>query len=590
MTYSGKWIHIDLSSGHSKTGTADVGLYDSYIGGKGVGFALLDSLAPKPEPLGSDNPLIFVNGPFTGTRIQTSARTCLVTCSPLTHNILDSHCGGHFGPRLRAAGFDYVLITGKADHPVTIQLSPRGAEIQDASSLWGKGIFETTETLLAAHPGRNPRVACIGPAGEKLLKIACIGVDKYRQYGRGGAGAVMGSKNLKALVVDGDLQIEYADPNAFKELNRALTHDIARNESVLFRRDKGTMKCVRSGQEFEFLPTRNFQLCRFDEFEGISSETCRRELNWEDTGCFNCAIQCSKIARWDGHEVEGPEYETAAFLGSGCGIGDCRDLALANELCDDWGIDTISAGVTCSFAMECYEKGLLKDWEGLKLEWGNADAQRKLLRLMVQRKSVGKIFADGTREAAQWIGQGSEDFAVNIHGMELSGVNPKGSLTMGVVLSVADFASHTRLWCTEAEMGPEFRIDDIPTVVADGLDEINARNCLIICDFVPYGFDRLAPLLNAATGSSHTPESLLQIGTRLTHLARRYNLNNGRTHEDDILPERFFKEPSLSGFMRGRILDKTFFRSLIQKYYRHRDWNAQGIPSPEVLRSFGLSS
>lgn len=589
MTYTGKWMHVDLTSGKTETGKTDARLFDRYIGGKGLGFALLENLAPKPDPLGADNPLIFVNGPFTGTRVQTSARTCLVTCSPLTGNILDSHCGGHFGPRLRAAGFDYVLITGKSEHPVTIHLSPAGAELRDASSLWGKGIFETTDSLITANTGINPRIACIGPAGENLLKIACIGVDKYRQYGRGGAGAVMGSKNLKALVVDGDLRIDYADPERFEKLNRELTHDIVHNEAVLFRREKGTMKCVRSGQEYNFLPTRNFQQCRFDDFEGISSETCRKELNWEDTGCFNCAIRCSKIARWDGHEVEGPEYETAAFLGSGCGIGDCRDLALANELCDDMGIDTISAGVTCSFAMECYEKDLRLEWDGLKLDWGDAAAQRELLRLMVKRRKAGRIFADGTREAARHIGQGSEDFAVNIHGMELSGVNPKGSLTMGIVLSVADFASHTRLWCTEAEMGPEFRIEDIPAVVADGLDEINTRNCLIICDFVPFGFDRLAPLLNAATGFSHTEKTLLRTGTALTHLARRYNVNNGRTHENDILPERFFKETSLSGFMRGQVLDKSFFRSLIRKYYRHRGWNEQGIPPPKLLRSFGLS-
>ncbi len=588
MANTGKWMRIDLSTNQYEVGDVDKDLLRTYVGGKGLGFALLDQLDPSPEPLDPENPLIFVNGPFTGTPVQTSARTCLVTRSPLTGSILDSHCGGHFGPRLKSAGFDYLWITGRAEKPVYVYLMDDKVEIRGAEEWWGRGTFETHDALIARHPGKDPRVACIGPAGENLSRIACICVDKWRQYGRGGVGAVMGSKNLKALVVDGTHPIQYHDRKKFQELNRQLTRDIMAHDGVKFRRRKGTMKCVRSGQEYEFLPTRNFQKVQFENFEGISSETCREELNWEDVGCFGCGIRCSKIARWDGHELEGPEYETAAFLGSGCEIGDAIDLARANEICDDLGMDTISAGVTCSFAMECYEKGLLEDWDGLQLDWGNAEAQRALLKKMALREGVGTIFADGTRVASQKIGNSSEDFAIQIFGMELSGVNPKGCLTMGVVLSVADFASHTRLWHTEQEAGPDFKIEDIPQSVADGLDTVNARNCLIICDFVPFGLDRLAPLLTALTGIEHTEESLMQVGARLTHLARRYNLRNGRKHTDDILPARFFKEESLSGFMRGQKIDKEFFGSLIRDYYALRGWNDRGEPTDDVLQKYSL--
>jgi aldehyde:ferredoxin oxidoreductase len=508
--------------------------------------------------------------------------------SPLTGSIHDSHCGGHFGPRLKAAGYDYVFITGKSEKPVYLYITQEGVDIRDATALWSKGIFHTNDTLLKQHPGVEPRVACIGPAGENLVKIACIGVDKYRQYGRGGTGAVMGSKNLKAVVVDGDNPIRYSDQDKFMELNKQLTRDILTNEGVIYRRQKGTMKWIRGAQEYEFLPTKNFQKCVFNKFEGISSETCRKELNWKDVGCFNCGIRCSKVATWNGHEIEGPEYETAAFLGSGCEILDCKDLTLANVICDDLGIDTISAGVTCSFAMECYEKDLLDDWNGIELTWGNAEAQRELLKRMAHRQDVGQIFADGTRIASQKIGQGSEEFAINIFGMELSGVNPLGCLTMGVVLSVADFASHTRLWLTETEMGPDFKIEDIPLSVASGLDTINIRNSMIVCDFVPSGLEELAPVFNAATGFNHTAESLLKIGTKLTHLARQYNLRNGRTHKDDILPERFFKDTSCSGFMRGKAIDREFFKGLIQQYYSVRDWNEKGEPTEQVLKDYGL--
>ena len=578
MSYTGKCIYINLTDGTHRIEQTDKSLLQDYIGGKGLGFALLDKIAPNPEPFGADNPLIFVNGPFTGTKIQTSARSTLVSRSPLTGSIQDCHCGGNFGPALKRAGYDYLIITGKSAKPVYIYLTDEKIEILDAMNLWGKGIFQTNDELVKAHPGKNPRIAAIGQAGENLSKMACIGIDKHRQFGRGGLGAVMGSKNLKAVVVDGNTKIKYFDEEKFKEINLQFTKDVLDNEGVKFRRVKGTMKCVRSGQENEFLPTKNFQKCTYDEFEGITSETARKELNWEDTSCYNCAIRCSKWVRWDGHEIEGPEYETTAFLGSGCEISDIKEVTISNEICNDLGLDTISAGVTCSFAMECFEKGLIEDWSGLELKWGNAKAQQEFLKMMVKKEGVGAVFADGSRIASQKIGKGSEEFAINVFGMEISGVNPLGCLTMGVSLSVSDFASHTRLWCTEAEMGSDFKIEDIPIAVVDGQNEINARNCLVICDFVPLGLDRLAPLLNAATGLNHTENSLREVGARITDLARRYNLRNGRKFTDDILPERFFREVAPSGFMKGKVLDKEFFNELVQKVYAIRGWDEKGEP------------
>ena len=587
-SYMGKWLSINLTEEKCQIHETDLSLLEKYIGGKGLGFAILDKIAPAPDPYGEDNPLIFVNGPFTGTKIQTSGRTTLVTKSPLTGSILDTHCGGHFGPQLKAAGFDYIVIVGKATRPVTLHITNKKIEFLCAKHLAGKGIFYTNDRLLEQCPGINPSVACIGPAGENLLKISCIGVDKHRQFGRGGAGAVMGSKNLKAIVVDGDLPVVYHDPESFKNQNKALSKSILKNPSIKFRRKKGTMLWVRRAQELEILPTRNFQQGQFDKFEDLTSETARQQLNWKDTSCFNCAIRCSKWARFDSHELEGPEYETAAYLGSGCEISDIKEVAITNELCNDLGLDTISAGVTCSFAMECYEKKLLPAWDGPELNWSDAKAQRQLLRLMVERKGVGSIFADGTREAALKIGKNSHDFAINVFGMELSGVNPMGSLIMGVVLSVADFASHTRLWCIEQDMGEDFKAADIPAVIARGIDETNIRNSLVVCDFVPENLEALAVVLNAATGMNQTATSLQEIGTRITHLARSYNIRNGRKSNDDVLPGRFFNEVSLSGLMKGQKLDKTFFSSLVQDYYKLRDWDVNGMPSKSVLTDYSL--
>lgn len=578
MSYTNQCLYIDLSQETIQKKESDQELFDKFIGGKGVGFALLEKLAPQVEAFSEENPIIFVNGPFTGTKIQTSARTALVTKSPLTNSMLDSHCGGNFGPMLKAAGYDYLVITGKSNRPVYLHLTDTNLEIRDASDLWGKGIFDTTDLLSSRHAGINPKVATIGQAGENLSKIACVGVDKHRQYGRGGAGAVMGFKNLKAIVVDGAKKIEYADEEKFLTLNKKFTRDILVQDGVKFRRKNGTMKCMDSGQGYEFLPVKNFQEVQFDDVEKINSKAAREELNWKDTSCFGCDIRCSKWARWDGHEVEGPEYETTAFLGSGSMVNSIKDVTWANEMCNDFGLDTISTGIICGFAMECYEKNLLEDWDGLEMEWGNAQAQRKFIEKIAMREGIGKIFADGTRDAARKIGKQSEDFAINTYGMEISGVNLKGCLTMGVAMAVADFASHTRAWITEQESGSEFKIEDIPATVAEGLDTINARNCLVICDFVPLSLDPLAELLNAATGSKHTGDSLQEIGTNLTHLARKFNIRNGRSYRNDTIPNRFFDEVSLGGFMKGKKLDRKFFNGLVGEYYQIRGWNKYGIP------------
>jgi aldehyde:ferredoxin oxidoreductase len=589
MSYTGKFLHVDLTKGTTYIGETEKTLVEKFIGGKGMGFAILERIAPQPDPLGPGNPLIFVNGPFTGTKIQTSARTTLVTKSPLTGSILDSQCGGNFGPALKRAGFDYLLITGASEKPVYLYVTDEKAEIKDAAALWGKGIFETENTLMKENPGNDPRIAAIGQAGENLSRLACIGVDKHRQFGRGGAGAVMGSKKLKAIVVDGDYEPQYFDPERFDEVNLQYTREMLALDGVKYRRQKGTMKCVRSGQGYEHLPTKNFQLVQFEDFEKISSEAAREELNWKDTSCYNCGIRCSKWARWDGHEIEGPEFETTAFLGSGSMVNNIKDVAWANEMCNDYGLDTISTGIACSFAMECYEKGLLNDNNKLELTWGNAEAQRELIRQMAFREETGALLTDGTRIAAQKIGKGSEAFAINTFGMELSGINPKGSLAMGVMFAVADFASHTRLWISEQEMGPDFTIDDIPQAIADGFDTINVRNSLVICDFVPLGLDKLAELLNLATGSNHTGDTLLEVGTRLTHLARKYNLRNGRTYKDDTIPDRFFNEESLAGFMQGKKLNREYFNSFVKKYYDLRNWDVEGRPTYKVLERFEVA-
>jgi len=583
-----RYLEIDLGKRTFQAEKIDREILRKFVGGKGVGLALLTRMDKSKDPLDPENPLIFATGPLTGTIIQTSARSVVVTRSPLTGNFLDSNAGGHFGPALRRAGWDYVSVLGAAEEPVYLVITPSEVQFKDASDLWGKDIFETERILKEQHP--QSRVAAIGPAGENLVRFACIGTELYRQFGRGGSGAVMGSKKLKAVVVQGNQRVEYADEKEFKKLAREIVEELKVHPNAKRRYELGTMMWVRMGQEIgHFLPTRNYQKGQFEHYEKITAETMKKELGWESVGCFGCAIiRCAKFARWNGFELEGPEYETTAFLGSGCCLADAKDVAYANWLCDKYGLDTISSGVTISFAMECAEKGLLSAQDNARIKFGSAQAVHSLIEEISFKRGIGEILAEGTRRASKIIGKGSEYFAINIGGMEISGVNILGCYSMGLNLATADFGSHTRFWSATDEMNGALTLKDLPSYVKKGQDEINVRNSMVICDFFPFGLERLAPLMRAATGFDYSPEELLEIGERIHSLSRLYNLKTGRTHADDTLPPRFFEEESFAGLMKGKKIPREYFEKQVQEIFALRGWDSEGRPKPETLRRLGV--
>lgn len=588
-SYCGRYLDIDLSSGAVMTGEPDPELLRKFIGGKGLGLALLSKLDAGSDPFGPGNPLIFLTGPLTGTSITTSNRSCVVTRSPLTGGFLDSHAGGHYGTMMKRAGYDYIIIRGRSDRPAYLHITGDGAEIIDATGLWGKGCVDTENALRGKHP--NAKVASIGPAGENMVRFACITTELWRQYGRGGAGAVMGSKMLKAVVIEGDGKTGYADEKGFRELSQAMTKDVMKHPNRQKRFDLGTVMWVRMGQEQgRFLPTHNFRDGQFSRYEGITSEAMKENLGgWKSTGCHNCVILCSKWAEWDGKRFEGPEYETTAFLGSGCEIGDAESVAEANYMCDDLGLDTISTGVVCSFAMEAAEKGLLDAPDNDWIKFGDALAQQRLIRAIAFREGIGDTLAEGTRLASRAIGKGSDYFAIQVGGMELSGVNPLGSYSMALALTTADFASHTRLWSASDEMAGNLTLDGLPEYCAKGHDEINIRNSLIVCDFLMFGLDRLAPMVSAATGFEMGADDLLEVGTRIHHLARAYNMKKGRTHADDVLPGRFYEETMFAGLLEGKKLDRRFFERQLQDYFALRGWDKDGRPTGATLERYGLA-
>jgi aldehyde:ferredoxin oxidoreductase len=585
-----KYLHIDLNKRKFQFDTPPAGLFEEFIGGKGAGLKLLvDKGLITHDPLSEENPLIFITGPFTGSRVQTSARSTLVTKSPLTGTFLDSHIGGHFGPQVKRAGVDYIFITGKSDKPVYLHITPGQVSFEDAGELWGKNKFETERKLHANYPGT--RILTIGPGGENLVKYACIGSEYNRQFGRGGGGAVMGSKNLKAVVVGGNEKVSFFDEAGYKKLTAQLTKDVLAHPNRALRYEKGTSMWIRMGQELgKFLPIRNCREVVVDDYEKITSENFKKVLNWKSTACYGCSILCSKQAKWKGYEMEGPEYETIAWLGANCGLNNPEDIAYANYLADDFGVDTISTGSVIAFAMEAFEKGIItsKDTGGIELKFGSSEAVHEMIKKIALRDGIGDILAEGTRIASQKIGKGSDYFAIQTAGMELSGVNIKGAASMGLAMATADFASHTRMWSASAEMNGELTFESTPKYIKNGQDEVNTRNSLVVCDFLPFGFDRLSPILEKMTDLKFSPEDLQELGEKISNITRMYNIKNGRTRQDDTLPPRLFKEKHLSGIFKDQFLTEEKFGEWLDLYYGERGWDKDGIPTEKKLSQLNV--
>ncbi|MCP5107092.1 MAG: aldehyde ferredoxin oxidoreductase family protein [bacterium] len=585
-----KYLHVDLSTRKFFYGTPPEGLFEEFVGAKGAGLKLMvDMGLITHDPFSPENPLIFITGPFTGSLVQTSARSTLVTKSPLTGTFLDSGIGGDWGPVVKRAGLDYIIVTGKSDKPVYLHICPGKVIFEDASGLWGKNRYETEKQLRQQY--LDGQVCCIGAAGENLVRIATIGTNYHRQFGRGGSGAVMGSKNLKAMVVEGKEKPEFFDEAGYKALNKQLNKDIMAHPNRKLRYERGTPMWMRWGQEDgRFLPIRNCREVVLKDYEDLTSEGFRKTLNWKSKGCFTCAIQCAKTGKWKDYELEGPEYETIAWLGVNCGLDNPEDIAYANYLADDYGIDTISSGAIIAYAMEAFEKGIITeaDTGGTRLNFGNKEGLYEMLKKMAYRDGLGDILAEGSRVASRKIGKGSEYFALQVAGMELSGVNIKGCASMGLALATADFASHTRMWSAGAEMNGELTFENAPKYIMDGQDEINTRNCLVVCDFFMYGFDRTAPVLEKMTGVPYTAEGLQKVGEKISNMTRMCNVRNGRTRRDDMLPGRFLKEEHLSGIFKGRYLTEEKFNEWLDMYYKERGWDSNGIPTDKKLADLNL--
>lgn len=604
----GKILHVDLTSGACSARPMEPSVAKDYIGGRGLGIHYLNqSVDPKCDPFSPENMLVMATGPLTGTGAATGSRYMVMTKSPLTGAITCSNSGGMFPTELKRAGYDAVIFTGRSEAPVYLYIDPETAELRKADHLWGKDTHWATDRLLAETDAKA-RVACIGPAGENRVLFAAIINDKHRAAGRSGVGAVMGSKNLKAVVVRGSGRIALADPERFRAFNKKVldTFKEGIRETPLGLTVNGTAGVVMATQNFGVLPTKNWQQGTFDGWEKIHGEELTRRFLKKNTACYGCPIGCGRQTVVDdprfAGEGEGPEYETIYAMGANCLIDDLAAITKANYICNELGIDTISMGATIACAMELAERGYLTEEQmGRPLKWGDAEALVELTRLTGLREGFGDRLAEGSYRLAERCGH--PELAQVSKKQEFPGYEPRGAQAMGLAYATSPIGgSHMRgdpayfelfgvpefmdphQWEGKAKVTKAYQ--DLSAIIdSAGLCIFFAVRNLAAKDLgvAPVG---ILEYLNAATGADYTLAELMRAGERIINAERLFLTRAGFDRKDDSLPERLTRTPMPEGPAKGRVchLDK-----MLDEYYRVQEWTEDGVPTKAVLERLGLT-
>lgn len=597
--WTGKILRVNLSARSVSVEDLCPEIAENYLGARGLGTKILyDELKPGVDPLGPDNKIIFATGPLTGTAATSAGRYNVVTKSPLTGFIAASNSGGYFPAELKYAGFDAIIVEGAADEPVYIWVHNGKAEIRSAKHVWGKNTAETTD-ILVAETDPDAKVACIGPAGEKLVLFACVVNDKGRAAGRSGVGAVMGSKNLKAIVVRGTGDVKVADPAKFREAVLAAFKKI--KESPVTSQGLptyGTAVLVNVINQHGAFPTRNFQTGVFEGAEKISGETLAATLLVRKRACFGCPIACGrpsvvKSGKYKG-EGEGPEYETIWALGAACGVDNLEAVTKANYLCNELGLDPISMGSTIACAMELYEKGYLpKSATDIPLRFGDADAMVEATRKTGYREGVGDLLAKGSyRLAAEF---GHPELSMSAKKQEYPAYDPRGAKGIGLNYATSNRGGcHVRGYTISPEiLGVPEKIDplskDGKAAWVKAFQDVTALvDSVGMCLFTTFalGAPDVASMLEPATGIPFPTEKAVLAGERIWNLERLFNLREGLTKEDDALAPRLLTEPMPEGPAAGQVVELA---DMLADYYAARGWSEDGKPSADTLERLGLA-
>ena len=583
--YAGQILVVDLSEQKVSVTALSKDWLKDYWGCWGLAMRYYWELAdPQVDPLSAQNVMVIMTGPFCGTLVPMTSRFCLVSKSAHTGTVFETNTGGAFGPELKFAGYDGIIIKGRAQRLTYLKITDDTVSLEDATPLAGKGIFETETLLKEAVGSPEAKTLCIGPAGENLISYACVGSESYRQMGRGGAGALFGSKNLKGIVCRGTGNVQVADMPAFLE---KITHYKQMNlltDDNLWARTDGTAVLVDVTNEMGLHPTRNFTYGVNEQKDGLNSEAIKNAKRG-DRACASCPLGCGKFTHINGAEVEGPEYETLCLGGSNCEINDLEQVIRFNRLCDDLGLDTISCGNTIGLAMGLGEKKR----HNFSLRFSEAGEYLKVVtEIATLSTERGRDLALGAKKLAAKY-QGS-DLVAEGKGSEYPAYEPRANYGLGLAYATSERgACHLRAFPLDAE--DPFDTEALAKEVADAQNFNAVKWSMCICDF--WGsvtLEIMANLLTAGLGEPVRPEDLGLAGERIWNLTRLFNLRAGLSAADDALPEKITSQPLQKGPHAGRVFSQQDFKAARKMYYRFRGWDDDGVPGREKLLELGLES
>ena len=595
--YCGKILRVNLSSGEIRKEDLDLELAKKYVGGRGLAsFFLSREMDASADPLGPNNKIIFATGPLTASGAPAGSRYMVVTKSPLSGTVACSNSGGFWGVELKRAGFDMIIVEGKSAEPVYINMKDDAVEIADARKYWGKRVSETTDGLLEEAEDPKARVLTIGPAGERMSLLGCVMNEKYRAAGRSGVGAVMGSKNLKAIVVRGTGKVESARLDERKAVLKSIRQKLRESEVTGKNLPTyGTAVLVNVINESGIYPTRNFQQSFFETADKTSGETLAEQFLVKTVACSGCPIACGRMSRVDGVEGEGPEFETLWAYGADCGIDDLASIIRANNWCNEYGLDTISVGATIACAMELYEKGIIRPEEidGPPLKFGSGEAIVEWTRKMGAGEGFGAKLALGSYRLAE--SYGVPELSMSVKKLEMPAYDPRGTQGHGLEYATSNRGGcHVRGYIISLEiLGIPEKLDPLSlegkAAWTKAFQDLTAViDSLGICLFTSFALraDDYRDMFNAIVGEDWTTEEMVLAGERIWNLERAFNLEAGVGPEQDKLPRRLLEEPIPDGPSKGNVHRLS---ELLPAYYKERGWDEKGIPTETKLAELGIA-
>ena len=597
--YVGKILRIDLSQRKTAIVNYSEELRKKYLGGRGVAaYLYYRELAEGLNPLGPENKIFFITGPLTGMPVLASTKMQLATRSPDTGHYLCSNSSGNFGPYLKFAGYDGVILEGRSSSPVAVVVDDEGVHFQEAGHLWGKKTTEVDEYFKKALPGKRIGVMSVGPAADRGVRIACIQVDG-RSFGRGGAGAVMAAKNVKALVSCGTRSVPVAVPGPLKEFIAQAAKDV--RQSKRSHSTHGTPQYTEIINEFGCYPTRNFQKSVFDGINTISSLYMKEHYFVHNQACFRCPVGCAQVCAVKEGPFKGaksdPEYETIGAFGGQCGVSDFGAIIAANQICDEEGIDTMTTGTLIAFAMECVERGLISQAEiqGLDLRFGNAEAMVEMVKRISRREGLGDLLADGFFQIRGKRPE-LEPYMMHVKGMAFAHYEPRGFHGMGLGFGTSSRGACHNVggWTIRDELMVK-KYDRFATKGKGKLVQTLQDNrayvdslgiCTVVRGALGFSDSPTGKVLEYVTGYDFTPE-LMKIGSRIYTLERLILNREGLMRKDDLLPRRM-EEPLPEGFAKGRFITPAMYDEMLAEYYQIRGWDSSGIPRQETLSNLEI--